>query len=214
MINLDKELSVQRLIDISLGVGMVPDAKFHYKWHEYAKWQFQILVQIGLKPEHKLLDIGCGPLRFGMEAINYLNDGGYYGIDGYKLYIELGSKLVEEVGLNKKYRVIEDGNFGFSRFNEKFDFANSQSVFTHLSREQVVTALRNSKEVMRPGGVLLFTNIEAGFPRGFLYASRHPMCTGINMNEKFYQSICDELGLKLEYNAVEHPTQGAHLIKY
>ena len=212
--NLEEKLPVQKLVDISLEVGMVPDAKFHYKWHEYSRWQLDMLVKVGLKKDHKLLDIGCGPLRFGMEAINYLNDDCYYGMDPYKPYISLGAKMYEYSGLTKKYTVIEDEEFGFQRFNAKFDFANSQSVFTHLSRAQVKLAMTNLKEVMNEGGTLLFTNIEAGYPRGFLYGSRHPMFTGIGMTREFYEEICSELGLKLEYNAVEHPTQGAHLIKF
>ena len=39
------------------------------------------MVEHGLKPEHKLLDVGCGPLRGGIKFINYLEPGNYYGVD-------------------------------------------------------------------------------------------------------------------------------------
>jgi SAM-dependent methyltransferase len=214
MINLEEKLSIERLIDLSLLVGMVPDAKFHFKWHEYAQWQLNMLKEIGLKSNHKLLDIGCGPLRFGMEAINFLETDCYCGMDPYKPYIDLGQILASEVDMGKAFRVIEDKNFGFNKFEEKFDFAISQSVFTHLSRNQVELAICNCKEVMKDGGVLLFTNIESGFPRGFLYGSRHPMFTGIKMDRDFYEGICKNLEIQLVYNALKHPTQGAHLIKF
>jgi cyclopropane fatty-acyl-phospholipid synthase-like methyltransferase len=32
--------------------------------------QLQFLVDQGLKPEHRLLDIGCGSLRLGVKAID------------------------------------------------------------------------------------------------------------------------------------------------
>ncbi len=51
-------------------------------WSELAQYQFNILTSHGLKPEHTLLDIGCGPLTVGMKLIPYLNrSGNYVGVD-------------------------------------------------------------------------------------------------------------------------------------
>ncbi|OEK05229.1 class I SAM-dependent methyltransferase [Roseivirga misakiensis] len=213
-LDLEKRLPVSKLVDISLSVGMVPDAKFHYKWHEYAKWQINAVKEIGLTPEHRLLDIGCGPLRFGMEAINYLEDGNYHGMDPYTPYINLGKLLCDEAGLEKNYTVEQSENFEFSLFKTKFDFAIAQSVFTHLSRSQVKTALSNLKEVMAKGGKFLFTNIDIKNAQGFLYGSYHPMLRGSGMNEEFYQKAADTMGVEVEFNCLSHPTQEVHLFKF
>ncbi|MDB2408176.1 class I SAM-dependent methyltransferase [Crocinitomicaceae bacterium] len=205
-------LSVEKIIDLSASVGIVPSAKFHYGWFSYSDWQMDVLKSFNIDESCKILDIGCGPLRFGLEAINYLNDGCYYGIDPYPRYIELGKLLYDAIGMDKKYTVIHDNEFNFHLFETEFDFALAQSVFTHLSREQVILALTNAKKVMKPGAKLLFTNIESSLARGFLYDGRFPMMQGVNMDEKFYRDICEPLNLKLEYNSREHPTQLAHTI--
>ncbi|MFD1808433.1 hypothetical protein ACFSHQ_10805 [Gemmobacter lanyuensis] len=41
----------------------------------------QMLLAEGLRPCHRLLDIGCGPLRTGCRAVPYLNPGNYWGTD-------------------------------------------------------------------------------------------------------------------------------------
>lgn len=207
-------LGVQRIIDLSLDVGMVPGAKFHYKWYEYAQWQVEALKKVGLEPQHKLLDIGCGPLRFGLLGIEYLDDGGYFGMDVFPPFIELGKALYKESGLSKSYQVLEDANFEFSRFNNMFDYAMSQSVFTHLSKDQVERCLKNLKNVMNPGGQLLFTNIVSAAPRGFLYSSKQPMFTGVNMDETFYRGLCSSLEIEFVPHVMDHPTQHVHIIKF
>ena len=50
-------------------------------WEALGKLQFDYLVANGLKPGHRLLDIGCGTLRGGRHFIRYLAPGGYTGID-------------------------------------------------------------------------------------------------------------------------------------
>jgi len=205
-------LPIEKIIDLSVSVGVVPNKKFHYNWFSYSEWQIDILKSFNIDKGCKILDIGCGPLRFGLEAINFLNDGGYYGIDPYPRFIELGKLLYDATGMDKKYTVIHDAEFNFHLFETEFDFAIAQSVFTHLSRVQVILALKNAKKVMKSGSKLLFTNIESRLARGFLYDGRFPMMTGVNMDEKFYRDICEPLNLKLEYNSREHPTQQAHTI--
>jgi hypothetical protein len=47
-------------------IGNVPH------WEYMGKLQLDYLVERGLKPEHNLLDVGCGPLRAGIHFIEYL----------------------------------------------------------------------------------------------------------------------------------------------
>ena len=42
-------------------------------WEQLKQYQFNILTGHGLKPEHSLLEIGCGPLTAGLKLISYLN---------------------------------------------------------------------------------------------------------------------------------------------
>ena len=57
------------------------------------KLQFDYLVDHGLKPDHYLLDAGCGPLRGGVHFIQYLEEGHYYGVDKREDVIEEAREL-------------------------------------------------------------------------------------------------------------------------
>ena len=50
-------------------------------WEELGVLQFEFLVKRGLKPHHRLLDVGCGALRGGVHFVRYLDPGCYHGID-------------------------------------------------------------------------------------------------------------------------------------
>jgi cyclopropane fatty-acyl-phospholipid synthase-like methyltransferase len=50
-------------------------------WDQLQNYQLQAVVQLGLQPEHSLLDIGCGPLQGGIAFIRYLQADRYVGVD-------------------------------------------------------------------------------------------------------------------------------------
>ena len=53
----------------------------HESWLELGKLQFDYATGHGLKPEMRMLEIGCGNLRAGRLFIDYLEPGNYYGMD-------------------------------------------------------------------------------------------------------------------------------------
>ena len=71
-------------------------------WDEIGQLQFQFLKQMGLKPEHKMLDIGCGTLRGGRFFIRYLNTLNYTGIDISPACIDAARTLVANENLEDK----------------------------------------------------------------------------------------------------------------
>lgn len=133
-------------------------------WDEVGKLQFQFLVDHGLKPEHKLLDIGCGPLRGGLHFIPYLDPGNYWGIDISASLIEAGWN--EELGKAKlqtrqpRHQLVCLQDFEFNTLNEQFDFSIAASVFTHLSFNRIRRCLVRLAPVLEPGGKLFATFFE------------------------------------------------------
>src|ERR1700682_2262588 len=80
------------------------DAKEHRDlvgglWEEIGTLQFEYLKGRGLRPSHRLLDLGCGALRGGLHFIRYLSAGNYYGIDVNASLIEAGKRELIEAGL-------------------------------------------------------------------------------------------------------------------
>ena len=53
------------------------------------------IVALGLTPDMRCVDYGCGSLRLGQHAIRYLNVGNYYGIDVTDSFINTGLELVD-----------------------------------------------------------------------------------------------------------------------
>ena len=45
---------------------------------------FDFLIDQGLKPHHKFLDVGCGAGRIGYPAMTYLDSGNYFAFDKEK----------------------------------------------------------------------------------------------------------------------------------
>jgi len=48
-------------------------------WREIGQLQFRLMVDEGLTPRHRLLDVGCGSMRGGVHFIRHLDAGHYVG---------------------------------------------------------------------------------------------------------------------------------------
>lgn len=105
-------------------------------WEEVGQLQLDFLVSRGLKPHHRLLDIGCGSLRGGTKIINYLDAGHYAGSDLHESLLAAGYDIeLAREGLTHKLprsNLVADGEFDFAWCPTRFDFALAQSVFTAL----------------------------------------------------------------------------------
>ena len=131
-------------------------------WDEIGSLQLDFLLKSGLKPNHKLLDIGCGCLRGGIHYVKYLQDGNYYGMDINQSLIDAGKIELEEAGLLKRRpNIIVDDKFSFEKFNSKFDFMISVSVFTHLPINNIIRCLNKTRESLTPDGVYYSTFFQA-----------------------------------------------------
>lgn len=123
-------------------------------WSELGRLQFDFLVAQGLRPEHHLLDVGCGPLRGGVHFIRYLEPGRYFGVDknADALQEARERELTPEESAAKRPTLVAMSDFGFERLGQRFDYAIAQSVFTHLYLNEIVRCLVNMDSVLKPGG--------------------------------------------------------------
>lgn len=105
-------------------------------WDEIGALQLSFLKENGLKPQHRLLDIGCGSLRFGVKASAYLEAGKYWGTDMCVPLMQAGyGKEIVPLSLQDKlpaHHLVEDAEFSFHGLPDDFDFVIANSVFTHL----------------------------------------------------------------------------------
>lgn len=151
-------------------------------WTEIGRLQYDFLVGQGLRPDSRLLDIGCGALRGGIHFVRYLEPGHYFGIDVNESLIRGGLREVAELDLEDRLppenlRVTDrfDCDFGVA-----FDFALAQSLFTHLPLNHIRLCLYRLAKVMPPGGRFFATFFEAPAkrpfdqPKGKRYPERDP----------------------------------------
>ena len=100
--------------------------------------QLTLLYSLGLRAEHRLLDIGCGSLRAGRFIIPYLNAGGYTGLEPNTWLID--EAIEKEIGRDvldiKKPIFVNNDQFDVSGVGE-FDFVLAHSIASHTGPVRV-----------------------------------------------------------------------------
>lgn len=133
-------------------------------WEELGNLQLTFLSMRGLRPEHRLLDIGCGSLRGGVKLIPYLEPGKYWGIDNNAALLDAGwEHELGPLGLQDRQprnQLAALGDFEFDQLGATFDFAIAQSVFTHFSLNRIRRCLAKLAGAMAPGGRFFATFFE------------------------------------------------------
>ncbi|SOD39851.1 hypothetical protein [Nitrosovibrio sp. Nv4] len=128
-------------------------------WDEIGRLQFEFLLKNGLTEDTSLLDIGCGSLRGGCLFINFLAEKNYLGIDKELSLIILGvaNELGIEAYLEKKPEFVISAEFEFVKFSRIPTMAIAQSLFTHLTLDDIGICLKNLREFVHKGFVLFAT---------------------------------------------------------
>jgi cyclopropane fatty-acyl-phospholipid synthase-like methyltransferase len=180
-------------------------------WNEMGRVQLEFLEREGLRPDHHLLDIGCGCLRAGVHFVGYLEPGHYCGIDGSTKLLTAGRVELERNGLEGRgARLLANGMFEFDRFGQQFDFAIAQSLFTHVPINTIMRCLLNIEAVLADGGRFYATYFEnpdgtrnlreiprtaaADIPPFRTFADHDPYHYGVDM----FEWLCEPTSLRVE----------------
>ncbi len=144
-------------------------------WEEIGQLQFEFLKDNGLQACHCLLDVGCGALRGGVHFIRYLEQGNYVGVDMNQSVLDAGYDVTLRM-LNLQSRMprenlIRIDAFDFTKLDRQFDFAMAQSLFTHLTFNQIRECLTRLTQVVEVGGIFFASFFE--LPRTMSTARPH-----------------------------------------
>lgn len=125
--------------------------------------QFTLLVTLGLRDTHYLMDIGCGSLAGGRLFIPYLLPERYFGIEPSQWLIQEGirNELGEDIIRIKRPTFSNDYGFNLSAFHRKFDFLLAQSIFSHASQRQIRKCLSEARQIMTKNSLFVSTFVEA-----------------------------------------------------
>ena len=134
-------------------------------WEQMGRHQLDFLIAEGLRPDMKVLDVGCGCLRAGVHLVRYLEPGNYYGIDVNASLLQAGYDVeLRAAGLQERLpraNLLHDGEFEAWRLGVQFDVALAQSLFTHLPANLIRRCLHELARCVRPDGALYATFFEA-----------------------------------------------------
>ena len=140
--------------------------------------QFCVMIKLGLRDHHRLLDLGCGSLRGGKYFINYLGKGNYTGIEPDIDLVAAGveHELTGEVLALKRPTFHYWDDFLWAErlegmYGLKFDFVLAQSILTHAGRGLVDQIAEDAYLSLVPGGVFaatFFTSMSDSNAEGWL----------------------------------------------
>lgn len=125
--------------------------------------QLEIMAALGLKPHHRLLEMGCGALRAGVHFIQYLEKGNYWGLEKDEMSLRAGIQYELAVnGLMTKWpHFLLDDRFNLdhlpaaeqsSEERSLFDFVVFFAVLKPTLRGLWEPALRNAHDRLAPKG--------------------------------------------------------------
>ncbi len=173
------------------------------KWEYLGKLQCDFLIANGMRPEHFLLDIGCGALRGGIHAVAYLEPAHYFGTDMNQPLLDAGyDQELVPLGLAPKLPrayLACNADFDFP-WDVTFDYAMAQSLFTHLPFNFIRFCLARLVPRTRPGSLFFATyhavadNADVNAPR-LLQGGRvsHPVSDPYHYKFRDLEYACVEL---------------------
>jgi SAM-dependent methyltransferase len=124
------------------------------EYEKSSQGRLQMLINNGLTPDSRVLDIGCGTGQMADSLQGYLSDrGAYYGTDiGREAIAFCQAKFRRP---NFVFRVGEMTRVPFDAPDGVFDLAIFFSVFTHTFADESALLLAETKRLLAPGGKIL-----------------------------------------------------------
>ncbi|KAF8107669.1 hypothetical protein N665_0118s0037 [Sinapis alba] len=128
---------------------------------------FEFLAESSnLKPNSRVLEIGCGTLRVGLHFIRYLSPSNFHCLekDELSLMAALRYELPSQGLLHKRPLIVRGDDMEFSKFGSDttYDLIYASAVFLHMPDKLVWTGLERLVEKLKPydGRIFVSHNVK------------------------------------------------------
>ena len=166
LLRLSDALTPPRALRVQVGPF---DDPTHYR--DVGRSMARYFISCGLRPDHDLIDIGCGSGQLAAPLLDYLDGRARYEgfdisddmIDWCRAHVTArrSSFRFQSLDLfNSYYRPqgrIKAAELVFPYADRSFDFAIAKSVFTHLLPADAENYVAQTARVLRPGGRAWFS---------------------------------------------------------
>lgn len=141
------------------GAEVAVGSESHGSWIEHGQMQFEYLLAHGLRPNMRMLEIGCGNLRAGRLFIDHLGPASYDGIDISPEILLAATDTVATYRLQSKLpRLTLVQDLKLNAFpDQSFDVVYAHSVFSHSPRQVIEQCFASVRRVLAPNGFFDFT---------------------------------------------------------
>jgi hypothetical protein len=114
--------------------------------------RWEDIVALGLEPQMRCVDYGCGSLRLGQHAMRYLDAGNYYGIDVTDVFIAAGIELIDPELVSSKRPKLATISGEVLRDIRAWqpDFIFSNAVLQHVPPEELSLFFERLESMMAP----------------------------------------------------------------
>ena len=127
-------------------------------WDSHGELQRDFLISQGLRPEHCLLDIGCGGGRLARKVVPYLYPGNYHGVDLSQAALLSARRLARDEGWDSQrprfWRAKVDKAFAGT-----FDYLWAHSVVTHLPVPMIEGLMLEAAALLVRGGAFYWSYV-------------------------------------------------------
>jgi hypothetical protein len=121
-----------------------PEAKFA----QVGRKSLAAMIDAGLMPSHRVVDVGAGSMRVGWWLVHYIDPANYYAIEPLRERIDTAARMLG-VQINASY------NDDFAFPDVAVDFAIARSVWSHASKVQIAKMIAEFGRTATPGAGFL-----------------------------------------------------------